>query len=437
MKTLKNRIGDAGFFKQNLLRVASASGLAKAFTFISMPVLSRFYAPQDYALFAAFIAVYTIITSFSTLRFEWLVPNAKNEQQAAELIAAGFCAVILNALLYTLVIFMAQSTIENWVFEDITLPELWPIIFLVVLIIGSIQYLINGWLIYIGNLSYYALGLVFQSIFTPVTSILFAILVPDTIMSDSVKLILAFTSGLLISCLILCIAHRSEFKAFFSVKIQSVWSNFQRNKKLLAASVLVSLVNAVSLNTLLFLIGFLFGNSVMGIYAMAQRFVFAPVSVLVSSVSSSFWAETARLAKKDFWELRRFYIRSLKLLAIIAVFAALLLFGLSFFVEEILGPDWKGVGLMCVALMPLVIATVVFSPTNHLVVYEKQTYQLISDTAGITLAAITMVGLSYLEIPTMLIIFFSMNFIAMGYFVQCWLHFYVLSHLLENLTNSQ
>jgi len=428
---LLKHIDGSDAFRKNIVRVASGSGLSKLIGLISLPFLSRLFVPEDFAAYAYFIAVYTIVTSVTTLRFEWLVPNAKNEREAAELTMTGFYTVLVIVTVIALGIFLAKSSIEQVVFKGRGIAEAWPLVFLITVLFGSFQYLLHGWLVYIGNLSYFALSLVIQTTTTAVLSILFALTIPDSVMSGSSKLIIAYNCGLLMACVTIYLAHLESFAALHEVELKAVKSCFLRNRKLAMDSVLVSLVNAFASNLTLFLIGALFGQRVMGIYALTNRLVFAPVIFVTSSIANSFWAEAARLAKEDMSLLRKFYIGSLKRLTVLAALVTAPMIGLSFFLEPLLGSDWEGAGLMCLALTPLVLATLIFSSTNHLVVYGKQIYQLFCDGAGVLVASATLIICQFSHLSPFIAIFLAMTVLAIGYVVRGWMHLYALSNHMD------
>ena len=414
-------------FRRNIVRVASGSGLSKLIGLISLPFLSRLFIPEEFAEYAYFIAVYTIVTSVTTLRFEWLLPNAKNESEAAELIMTGFYSVLVTVTVVAFGIFLAKPTIEQFVFEGRGVSDGWPLIFLATVLFGSFQYLLHGWLVYIGDLSYFAFSLVIQTTTTAGLSILFGLIVPDSSMSGGSKLIIAYNCGLVTACVTIYLAHLESFAALHEVKFQAIKFCFLRNRKLARDSVLVSLVNAFASNLILFLVGGLFGQRVMGIYAMTNRLVFAPVALVTSSIANSFWAEAARLAKEDLSLLRKFYIGSVKRLTVLAVLVTAPMIGLSFLFEPFLGSDWEGAGLMCLALTPLVLATLIFSSTNHLVVYGKQIYQLFCDSAGVLVASTILILCQFSQLSPFVAIFLAMTALAIGYIVRGWMHLYALS----------
>jgi O-antigen/teichoic acid export membrane protein len=119
-----------------------------------------------------------------------------------------------------------------------------------------------------------------------------------------------------------------------------------------------------------------------GWYALMLRVAMAPMSVFTGALGSSFWAHAAEHARAGrFAQLAADYRRTTGRLALAAVPVALACLAGPFVVGPILGEaEWSGAGWVLLAMTPLFLGALVFSPTNHLVVLGRQRLQLLADT---------------------------------------------------------
>ena len=57
-------------FKSDILRLASGTGIAQIIGILSMPILSRLYAPEAFGITALFLSLTTILGVIACMRYE-------------------------------------------------------------------------------------------------------------------------------------------------------------------------------------------------------------------------------------------------------------------------------------------------------------------------------------------------------------------------------
>jgi O-antigen/teichoic acid export membrane protein len=100
-------------FNRNVLTLLTGTTLAQAILFLIAPILTRIFLPEDYGILAAFIAVFTVFSTFITLKYDQVIILPKSDKEAFNLLKAmkvkkgdeviipGYtCVVIPNAIKY-------------------------------------------------------------------------------------------------------------------------------------------------------------------------------------------------------------------------------------------------------------------------------------------------------------------------------------------------
>jgi O-antigen/teichoic acid export membrane protein len=144
-------------------------------------------------------------------------------------------------------------------------------------------------------------------------------------------------------------------------------------------SVLVALVNTLTLNLTPLLLANYYSATDYGYYALMSRLAMLPSNLLASAIGQSFWSEAARLVKVNPSELRRLYLKTTLRLTGLAAVASGICLGGPFYVEHVFGSPWAGAGTTLAAMAPWVFGQFVVSPLSHLVVHRKQNWQLVWD----------------------------------------------------------
>ena len=141
----------------------------------------------------------------------------------------------------------------------------------------------------------------------------------------------------------------------------------------------------------------------LGIYYLAYRVVFVPVTIVSESVANAFWGEISQIAKADLKDALKFYFRWSARLAVLGFAIGLIIsFGSEFVYILFDRKDWAGLDKVMVAMVPALLGTLIFSSTNHFIVYDKQHYQLYADLITLVslVFSITLAGaftLSFLD----------------------------------------
>ena len=101
----------AGSFARNVGVLTGGTAFAQALTVLALPLLTRLYTPQDFALLAVYVALIAIITVVSCLRYNIAIPLPEDDADGMALLGMSlFSATVISALLTLPVLLFPSAT---------------------------------------------------------------------------------------------------------------------------------------------------------------------------------------------------------------------------------------------------------------------------------------------------------------------------------------
>ena len=97
---LKNR----SEFSQNVLTLMTGTTLSQAIPIAISPILTRIYKPEDFGIYAIFIAIITILGTIVSGRYELAIMLPKSDENAMNIFALGILITLLMTLLTTILV---------------------------------------------------------------------------------------------------------------------------------------------------------------------------------------------------------------------------------------------------------------------------------------------------------------------------------------------
>jgi len=354
--------------------------LAQLLPLLVAPLLTRLYTPDDFGALALFSAAASLLLAFSTWRFDWSVPNTSSETLTATLLSLGFAALLIFGTTSFLVLWFWGEQLTFWKGFYVLGPLLY---FLpVALIGGGLHELLQSWYVRQAELSKVGTARVGQSVAGTGLNLIGGYaglgalgLIVSSVISTWVGI------GLLVSG---ALSLKNSFSRLSINRIKIGMALYWREA---TASTMVAVVNVASLAVVPLLLVQYYSAKEVGWYALMYRLAITPIGLLTNALSQSFWAEAAQLVKNDLAALRSLFLKTTKLLVMVAIPVVLICVSGPLYVGPVLGnAQWSGAGEILMALAPMLAGMVVVQPLTHLVVHKKQTWKLYLDT--IKLAAI-------------------------------------------------
>ncbi|PPB74493.1 hypothetical protein CDQ80_05320 [Campylobacter hyointestinalis subsp. hyointestinalis] len=87
---LFNRLKPKSEFNKNIFTLLSGTIIAQAIPIAISPILTRIYTPDDFGVFALFLAISSVFGSISTAKYELAIALPKKDEDAINILALGF-----------------------------------------------------------------------------------------------------------------------------------------------------------------------------------------------------------------------------------------------------------------------------------------------------------------------------------------------------------
>ncbi len=375
--------------------------IAQAIPIAISPILTRIYTPEDFGVFALFIAITSIFGSIANGRYELAIMLPKKDEDAINIFALGFIITTLMSLvlLVVAIVFndyfatlLGNDEIGFWLyFVPLTVffTGLWNILNYFNNRRKNYKDLRNATIIksIISAIILLSIGFVKQGATGLITATIIPQFVANTRLLKNIikdKLLVAKISKVKVMAL----AKRyKDFPKFSS------WA---------------ALANTSSQNLTNILISTFFGITTLGFYSLVYRVLGIPTSLIGSSIGQVFFQQ-ASLVKQSNKSVMNIFVSTLKKLIILSM---LLYIPLFFVVSDsftfIFGEKWSIAGEYAQLLLPFLMIKFIVSPLtaiNQIYLKNKNVMMWQFGLIGIYMGILFFGNVWQLEFTTILILF--------------------------------
>ena len=406
-------------FTKHVLTLMTGTGLGQVISLLLIPVVTRFFTPEDFSTFEQFAMLQAILVVFATGKYEFaiMLPFEKDKSQALVRLAIKIACYFSIVLLVVLFIVKGQiatafqnSDLENWLL-------LLPLAILSFAIFNSLNY----WFSKKKKYDIAATSKVIHPLVSEPTKIslgmagwsggglIMAVLAGRLVTAGyMIKKYLDDVNGARVSKqLVSIVAH--EYRKY---PIYTIWG---------------SLFGRLAQWSHIFLFSYFFGIWCIGFFALSRRLVLNPLNVLSNSFSQVFYQRISEI--KDAKELKHFYFRHLARFSSLAGLMVLVIQVLpDNTMEVILGEEWSETMLFLKILcwwFALNFISSSLSFINHRL--QKQEAMFVLDLLHFILIVGTICWCFYLGMDAMAtltwfviakVVFFTINIFASVLFVS-------------------
>lgn len=345
-------------FLRKFIMLSSGTVVGQGLVVASSPLLTRFFTPTEFGLFAILSALAGIAGVASALRLEFSIPIAPDDGDAAALVKATMLAAAAMSGLMALAVYWLGA----WLMVLLKAPTLTPWLWLLPgsVLAWGVGSALSFWSTRHGRFGINGLMQTLQL---------------GSQAAGQIALGLAGTGapGLIIGYFIgyaARLAHQlahlphAEWRAIAGQPMARVWRMARREWRYPAIVFPSSLLQSICQLAPAILIAALYGPAMAGLYALSQRIVGLPVR-LFSEAASQVLLSELRNARSS--ALHRLFLRTLALFSALGVAGALplLLFGPALF-ALIFGEPWREAGVIVQLLLPLHVARFVVLPISQI-----------------------------------------------------------------------
>lgn len=343
-------------FLKNLITLVSGTAVAQGLSLLVSPILSRYYSPEEFTVFALFNSTAAILGVIATARYELAVPLPKMDSHAR--------AILKLSVLITLSV-ASISLFGVVVFRLLSGPfdsSAWFYLIPISVLANGLYNAFNYWSTRQKTFKKNALGRVVMSIGMASTSVILGYF-----SGEAYGLILGLIIGQVLGSLVMIgpwIFNRSTF--FTDVTQPEMRSQAKKYSSFFRVNTPHALLDAFQDHGVVYLLTYFFIEAVTGWYSFAFRILKAPVGLIGSAFYQLFYQKLSE-AKNQGLDLQPIVLSMYKRLAFIGFpfFLVLFLFTPELF-EWVFGNRWKEAGIIAQILVPWLFLNFILSPVSSI-----------------------------------------------------------------------
>ena len=371
-------------FVKNMAIMSIAPIFTQTLSFMLVPIITRYYTPDDFAMFSLYGSLITPFAVFANLGYGSAIVSTQSENEASNLFTLNIFSTILFALLSFSIFVFFNEEIASFKNYGSIKNYFWLI---------PISILIHGFYI-----AFRSLNIRFKGF-----NLISSSQIGKYLSENCNNLIAAFTgyaSGglLIIGGLFGGISSLSILSINLWAKIKNIINDFSlkslkhvalKYSKFPKYILPVDFVSRISEQLPIYLLAIYFSQSIIGFYALGLRLLTMPISLIGGAIGDVFFQE----ASSD-----RDNISNVleKIFYYLALFATSIFLFIGILGEEIfyyiLGNQWGEAGIFSQILSLYLFSKFITIPASYLmIIYEKQEYSLFLNLALIVLGSISLV----------------------------------------------
>jgi O-antigen/teichoic acid export membrane protein len=346
-------------FLRGIIALASSNTLAQVIPFLIIPFLTRLYSPSDFGFVATLIAISSILSVFASGKFELALVLTRNQEERKRLFF--LCFFILALFTSLMIIIICLLFIYKYIFIfSFELDRRYLFLPLVVLLTG------------ISNIFYNYLNSEKKFKELALSSIVYSMV------NNSVALVFFFVSsaGLIIGEIIgrvslmfylnKSISDRGLSMKYMCLSFKENIDLIKKYRKFPLYTIPSEFLDVYAKQIPVYLMSFLNLTSSLGLYALTDKVLNKPISIVGRAVAVSFRVR----ASEDFTSYKNCRPILLKTLALLIAlsflpFTILYLYSVEIF-TWFFGEEWSVAGVYAKILIPVFFMQFITSPLTYI-----------------------------------------------------------------------
>lgn len=355
-------------FARNVLALLTGTSIAQAIPILVSPILTRLYSPEDFGVLALYLVMVSILSVVATGRYELAIMLPRKHEDARHLVVISLLIAGCFSLLLGVVILLFGATITRWLGNPGI--EAW-------------LYLIPVGVFVIGAYQAFSFCLSRQQAYRRMGQ--------NRVMQGGVTaggqiisgLGNAAAGGLIVADLIgrglaTCWIGRDFFKRpvpFNKIRKLALVRRYWRLSKF---SSLASILNTSSSYLPVLLLSGFFGPHIVGLYALSQRVLLVPLSVMGYSVGQVFFQQATAIRDQPEKLEKLVHGLLVKLLMVGVVPFSIIAFHGDDIFSFAFGEQWSVAGEYAQYLSVWLLLVFVFSPFSMIfnIVGKEKEYMI-------------------------------------------------------------
>ncbi len=334
-----------GSFLRNFFILGSGTALSQIVPVLASPILTRIYTPQDFAMFAVFMALIGMFTPIVCGKYEVALVLPKSHIQARHLLGIAICfSVAVSGLLTTIFLFAGNNILA---LLNANRLGVWlnvvPMGLLLTGIFTALNYYANRY----GDYRLMSRARIFRSLFTVLCSVAAGI-----VGAGFAGMLVGFFAGMLVAVIILTYEQWKMFDARVWVFGKAKKWLFCKYRQYPVYNATSGLLDGLTLSLPVLVLSHYYSEDIVGYFALVSRVLAAPVGFVSASVSQVNLKKIVDIVNNRESPLQYLYKVSALLLSIIFLPACVIIgWGPTLF-GELFGQQWIIAGEYARILMP-------------------------------------------------------------------------------------
>lgn len=399
--------------------LATGSLAARLIGFATVPIVTRIYTPEHFGVLSVFVSLTAIIGPLGTMRYSAAIPLPKRDETAANifvlcLISLGFVSVLLAIVLWL----FARPLLQIFSMEG--LVSYWWLVVIAVAGAGLFE-ILSSWATRKRAFKALAKRAVWQSISSAAVKIGLGLMGIKPL-GLLIGQVLSQAGG----CTSLSFSFYKHLKNNFRhVTMTRLFFFFGRYADYPKYRLPSQFLLVFSSNSPLLFSAILYGKETTGQLGLALTTLALPVSLIGNTTGQAFYAEIAKIGKKEPYKIYRISknIATRLFIASFAPFLILVLAGPLIF-EMIFGQSWRDAGAFASIASFYLLAQFVATPlVNVLNVFEKQGVFLKLNIARVSMIVLSFVISKVILLTSLHAILLYSSFMTLNYIITVYVIF--------------
>ncbi|MEQ1734584.1 MAG: oligosaccharide flippase family protein, partial [Bacteroidia bacterium] len=367
-------------YQKNFVTMLTGNTLSQLIPFLIAPTLARIYSPEQFAVFANFMAIAGMIGIVATGRLELAIPLPKEKIKAKHIVITGLLICVALSILSFIIPLNANKIAMFYNNENLT-PYLWYVPISIVSF--GLFALSNNWALRNKKIKNISTSKILQSLINNGAAALLGY-----IGWGINGMIIAWLCSQFIAILIFSIGVNKRKIVATDYTTTDFKNTVYTYKDFLTINSLHAFADLFMTQFLLFwIISMHYGNTELGLFSQMVKYLKAPVVLICSSVSQLFFIE-ASTALQNNVSVKPVFYRTLKTTLFFAIPFVIIvyLFGPTIF-KLYLGNQWIASGTYAQLYLPVLFLMFFVSPVSTIpILFGKQKKSFLITLLGYALS---------------------------------------------------
>ena len=361
-----NRLKPKSEFSRNVLTLIVGTTIAQAIPIAISPILTRLYSPEDFGIFALFVAIVSVLSVFTTGKYELAIMLPNEDEEAFSILILS----ITIAIIVSLIIFIFILIFYSYFVKILNSQEIanWLYFIPFSIFISSLFQGFNYWTNRKKDYRIMSKNMVMQSLSNATLNTSFGFLnftSSGLIMTNIITNTLSSTY--MISKNIQWIKKYKIFRSYLELKDLSL-----KYKQFPLHTLPQNFIYQGVIQLPVFFIKTMFSTAILGFYSLAYRIIGTPISIVSNSFGKVYYQKASILYNKDRVQLYKYTKKMFFGLLILSLsIGGIIVWFLPDLFSFIFGSQWKQAGIIAQYLMIYFIFSFAVGPFTQIYLISK------------------------------------------------------------------